>query len=195
MPIDLSQERDDDESPIDAGIYRLKAKIIPGGFGEDDLLKLTKRGTLAYLWIKNTVIDGESAGAEIWDMINIERVPTKKEDPAQVATDERTAKWGRGRVKRIVASAHAINIETADEETIKRGLTIKGWGAIDGMSYWAEVGIEEASGKYKAKNTVARIITPADSDWPGSSSQPKLPTRPVKDAGNAKDDMNDSIPF
>jgi hypothetical protein len=195
MAIDLSQERDDEnETPIGPGIYKLKAKLIPGGYGEDDLLKLTKRGTLAYLWIKNTVIGGECAGAEIWDMINIERVPTKKDDPAQVASDERTAKWGRGRVKRIVASAHAVNTETADEETIKRELTIRNWGAVDGLVYWAEVGIEEASGKFKAKNIVARIVTPADTDWPGSASQPKLATRPVKDVGNGSD-MSDEIPF
>jgi hypothetical protein len=193
MAIDLSRERDDENQPIPAGIYKLQATVVPGGFGDDDELRLTKRGTLAYLNLKNTVAEGDFAGHEIWDMINVEQVPTHFDNPEQVQKDQKTAKWGRGRVKRIVASARAVDPETSDAETLRKALTIKSWSDLHGMTYWAQVEIEPAQNGYRAKNKVERIITPADADWPGSPTQPKLPTRRI--AKPAHDDRSDEIPF
>jgi hypothetical protein len=194
MPIDLSRERDDDQ-PIPAGVYKLRAAVVPGGFGDDDVLKLTRRGTLAYLNLKNTVAEGEFAGFRIWDMINVEVVPTGLDDPdsEQQEKDQKTAKWGRNRVKRIVASARAVDPGAADAETLQKALTINSWGDLHGMIYWAQVEIEPAQNGYRAKNKVERIITPADADWPGSPGQPKLPTRRI--AKPARNEFDDDIPF
>jgi hypothetical protein len=189
MPIDLS--RDEDDQLLPAGIYKLRTTVLPGGFGDDDVLKLAKRGTLAYVNVKNTVAEGPFAGREIWDTLIVEAV-CAADDPEQAARDQKTVKIGRGRARRIIASARAVNPE-ADPETLKQALTINSWGDLDRLTYWAEVGIEPAKNGFEAKNKIEHVVTPADANWPGSPSQPKLPTRPVTKPAN--DDMSDEIPF
>jgi hypothetical protein len=191
MPIDLSREHDDDLIPT--GLYKLQAEIMPGGYGDDDLLTLTKRGNLAYLKLKNTIVDGAYAGRQMFDMLNVEQVPNAINGPEQLEKDKRTARRGRSTAKRIVASAHAVDTEHTDTETLSKLLTIASWGDLHGLVYWAELGIEPARNGFKAKNKIDSIVTPADMNWPGAPGQPKLPVRPI--AKSKRDEFDDEIPY
>jgi hypothetical protein len=162
MPIDLSRDDDDDRQLIPAGLYKLRATVVPGGFGEDDALRVTKRGTLAYVNLKNTIAEGPFAGREIWDMLNVE-VVFAADDLEQAARDQKTAKIGRSRARRILASARAVDPE-GDPEILKKALTIDSWNDLNGLTYWGEIGIEPAKNGFEAKNKIEHVITPADAN-------------------------------
>jgi hypothetical protein len=190
MPIDLSNETRDELIPPD--IYKLQVEIVPGGYGENDLLKLSKKGTLAYLDIRHHVVEGEHKDRVIFDAIIVELVPDDFGSPA-TDNNKRAVSMGRTRARRIVESARAVNVEVATVEQIKEKLKLESWGELDGLVFWADVGIEPAANGYKAKNAVANIITPTDSDWPGSPSQPKGEVRPMQPP--KRDNMDDEIRF
>ncbi len=193
MPIDLSQVPDSDDTLIPEGIYKLQIELTPCGYGEDMMLKLSKAGTLAYLKAENTVLDGEFAGHTIYDMMIVEAVPDPYVDAEQLKKNNKAIQRGRGRAKRIIASARNINIKQNDSEALQKALTINSWKELHGLVYWAQVGIEPAQNGYKAKNRIDHVITPADANWPGSPGQPKLPVRAIAIAGS--NDMDDEIPF
>lgn len=187
MAIDLS--KDDDSGLIPDGIYKVRLKVVPGGYGDDGVLKLSKRGTLAMINTVNAVVDGPYAGTEIWHTICVETVPADCSDEK----DQKTARWGRTRVKQIVASARAVDTETSSAAELSKLLTIESWGEVDDLVFWAEIGSKPAENGYQASNTIERAVTPADRDWPGSPAQPKLPTRAISKP--KRDDFDDSVPF
>jgi hypothetical protein len=196
MPIDLSQVNDNDDIPIPEGIYKLQIELTPCGYGQDMMLKLSRAGTLAYLKAENTVLEGEFAGRTIYDMMIVEAVPDPHIDAEQLKKNNKAIQRGRGRAKRILASARSINIKQNDSEALQKALTINSWKDLQGLAYWAEVGIEPAQNGYKAKNRIDHVLTPADANWPGSPGQPKLPVRPIRIAEPARrDEMDDEIPF
>jgi hypothetical protein len=191
MPIDLSHEtREETDEPIPPGIYRLQAEITPGGYGDGDLLKRSNKGTLAYLKIANHVFEGPHKNRVIYDMIMVEPIGNKPTDGEQQITRK-----GRGRVRRIVESARCVDVDNEPVATLSDKLSITSWGDIHGLAYYAQVGIQEADGTYRAKNTVERIITPADKEWPGTPTTPATPMRAIVIARGSSDDMNDEIPF
>src|SRR5262245_57330598 len=124
MGIDLSNESHDETQLIEPGIYRVQAEIIPGGFGKGDLLKKSKKGTLAYLNVLNRVIsDGPYKDWGIYDMIIVEPVGAKPTDGEQQIT-----KRGRSRVRRIVESARCVDVDHEPVEKIRELLAINDWG-------------------------------------------------------------------
>jgi hypothetical protein len=192
MPIDLSKIPEDDEL-IPEGIYKLQIALTPGGYGADHMLKVSSKGTLAYLSAENTVVEGDYAGRTVYDMLIVEAVPSSVIDAEQVRKNNKTVQRGRGRAKRILASARNVDIKQNDSEALQQALTIGSWKDLHGLVYWAQVGIEPAQNGYRAKNNVEHVLTPADVNWPGSPGQPKLPVRPI--AKPKHDDFDDSIPF
>ena len=190
MPIDLSSEAREEGSnePIPAGIYRLQAEVTPGGWGDGEVLKKSSKGTLAYLNVCNHLVEGPHKGRLVWDMIMVELIGNNPTDGNQ-----RIVKKGRTRVRRIVESARCVNAELEPVETLSDKLAINKWGDIHGLAYVALVGIEEANGTYKAKNTVESIVTPCDKEWPGTPTTPATPLRPIVIA--QPQSIEDEIPF
>jgi hypothetical protein len=190
MPIDLSQEnREETDEPIPPGIYRLQAEVMPGGYGDGDLLKRSNKGTLAYLKVCNHVVEGPHKGRTVYDMVMVELATNKPTDGEQQIT-----KKGRGRVRRIVESARCVDVDREPVATLSERLSISSWGDIHGLAYYAKVGIEEANGTYRAKNIVEHIVTPADKEWPGTPTTPATPMRAIVVA-SPQSDMDDEIPF
>jgi hypothetical protein len=191
MPIDLFNEsRDETLELLPAGIYRVQAEIIPGGYGDDDVLKKSKKGTLAYLNLRNTVIEGPHKGAVVYDMVMVETIGDQPTDG-----DQRTVRRGRTRVRRIVESARGVDVDTETPENIREKISISNWGDIHGLCYYAEIDTEEGDGTYKPKNIIKSIITPTDKDWPGTPATPAAPVRPIEIAKPGPRDLGDSIPF
>ena len=189
MTIDLSYEtRDETDEPIPPGIYRLQAEIVPGGYGDGDILKRSAKGSLAYLNVCNRVVEGPHKGRQVWDMIMLELIGKNPSDGEQ-----RIVKRGRGRVRRIVESARCIDVDHEPAEALSSKLAISSWGDVHGLAYFARVGVEEANGTYKAKNTVEAVVTPTDRDWPGTPTMPTMPLRAITIAKT--NDMDDAIPF
>jgi hypothetical protein len=148
-----------------------------GDFGPGNVLKKSRKGTLAYIPVKNVVLGGEHSGRIIFNTINIELIPQRDSilgDIPPAEGDKTAVKIGRTYARRIVESARAVD-PNADTETLRQLLTIGSWNDLDGLIFWAVVDIEPASNGYRAKNVIDRVITPADRDWPGSPSEPAVP--------------------
>jgi hypothetical protein len=191
MPINLFDEAHDEmlESELlSSAIYRVQAEIVPGGYGDGDVLTKSKKETLAYLYVRNHVIEGPHKGAVVYDRIMVEPIGTSTDG------EFLAVKRGRARVRRIVESARAVDVDHEPVEKIRERLAINGWSDVHGLTYFAKVGVEEANGTYKAKNIIEHIVTPTDTDWPGTPTTPPAPVRPLV-ITSAKDEMNDEIPY
>jgi len=140
------------------------------------------------LQVRNHVIEGPSKGAVIYDMIMVEPIGTSTDG------EFLAVKRGRARVRRIVESARGVDVDHEPVEKISERLTINGWGDVHGLAYFAQIGVQEADGTYKAKNIIEHIITPTDADWPGTPKAPAAPMRALQ-ITSAKDEMDDAIPF
>jgi hypothetical protein len=189
MPIDLSNEAHDEELELlKSDVYRVQAEIVPGGYGDGDVLTKLSKGTLGYLYIRNHVIEGPHKGWVILDRIMLEPIG-KASDGGYLAV-----KRGRARVRRIVESARGVDVDHEPVEKIRERLAINSWGDVHGLTYFAHVAVEEADGTYKAKNIIEHIVTPTDEDWPGTPTTPAAPVRPLQIA-SAKQELDDEIPF
>jgi hypothetical protein len=190
MAIDLSHEtRDETDEPIPAGIYRLQAEVVPGGYGADEILKQSSKGTLAFLSVANRVVGGPHAGRRIIDQIMLETIGKNPTDGELWAVNR-----GRGRIRRIIESARGVDVDHEPAETVREKLSISSWGDVHGLAYFAKVGIEEANGTYRAKNVIEGILTPTDKEWPGTPTTPAAPMRAIVIA-RPDSDMDDEIPF
>jgi hypothetical protein len=190
MPIDLYNEaRNEKQELIPSGIYWVQAEIVPGGYGDGDILKQSKKGTLAYLNLRAHVLEGPYRGCSIYDMIMVEPIGNNPTDGEQ-----QSVRNGRARVRRMVESARGVDVGHEAPETIRDRLAISGWGDVHGLVYFARVGVEEANNGHKEKNIIEQVITPCDNEWPGTPTTPAAPMRAIVIA-SSNTNTDDEIPF
>jgi hypothetical protein len=186
---DLNTANDADFSPIPPGIYRVRAKLRLGGVGEEQLLRLAKNLRTQMMDLQLTVLSGQYSGRKVFELVTVfadlgnspELAPI---DEQQVDNYKRAVSIGLAKLRRMLESAHEIAHDDESEEAqkIRRFNSLR---VFDNLEYWAYVDIKDAANGFRARNDVARIITPDMNDWPGAP-----PKRPP-----LADDMDDSIPF
>jgi hypothetical protein len=184
---DLNKTSDTDFSPIPPGIYRVKAKLRPGGVGEEELLRLAKNLRTQMLDLQLTVVGGKYSGRKVFELVTVFADLGNSPEPAPI--DERQAdnykravNMGLAKLRRILESAHEIahDDEGKEAQTILRFNSLQ---VFDNLEFWADIDIKEAANGFRERNVVARVLTPDMSDWPGAS-----PKRPP-----LGDEMDDSI--
>ena len=180
---------------VTAGVYRLRAKIIAGGDGPDNLLKRSKAGTLLMLNVEYTVDNGgDFHGRRIWDSINV--LPDLSQfmtvDPERDKKLNTAAAIGRSRIRSMLESAYQIAPEDESEEArLKRRIT--NFRTLDGLVFWAQVEIRPARDGYKARNYIDYIVTPGMPDYPRAETPATLSHAISTDT--ARRDLDDEIPF
>src|SRR5438067_12877607 len=110
-----------DFSPIPAGIYRLKAKIKPGGVGEHGLLRLAKNQRSEMLDLELTVLGGEFDGRKVWDLVTVYANLTEDDitpavDAEQAQRLESGVRRGLKRLKAMLESAHEVSPDDTSDE-------------------------------------------------------------------------------
>lgn len=198
MPIDLTDTKSqDDRSPIPAGVYHLRAKLMPGTEGSDYMLKRAKNGVSLMLALECVVLDeGDHQGRKLWDYITCELdergtiTPLPQDKLQKLQTSVRL---GRVKLRAIIDSAYKLD-PNDKSETAQNKRRFDSYSIFDGIVFWAQVEERPARNGYRAGNDIDFIITPDLPDYPqqASSSGTALATPPPK---KLRDDMDDEIPF
>ena len=182
-------EADDGFELVPPGIYRVKARLKPGGFGDERLLRLAKSMRTYGLELELTVVSGEHRGRKVFDLITIEAdlsdspelppVDAKQADKYQTSVD-----IGHAKLRRMLESANGIAHSDKSEraQQIRRAKTLR---VFDGLEYWAEIDIKAGSNGYRDRNIITRVLTAEMHDWPGE--QPEQPP--------LRGQMDNEIPF
>lgn len=128
--------------------------LRPGGSGDGGWLKRNKDGTCMMLDCEFTVVEGEFARRKFWTMLVVEGETDGQKEAASI-----TGSLVRG----ILESARGV--QPADESaSAQDGRRISEWGDLDGMRFWAVVGVRKQQG-YDDKNNLAGALTPDKKGW------------------------------
>lgn len=154
---------------IPAGtIAVVEMSIRSGNAGEDGLLKRSKDGGCEGLDAELTVVEGEYAKRKIWSFMVVSGTTDGHAQAADIT---------KSRLRAILESAR--NIKPADvSEAAKKARTTTRYADFDGIRFMAKLGVEPASGDYKAKNILAEVITPDRKEWHAVQQEPKAKAAP-----------------
>ena len=128
--------------------------IRPGNAGEDGLLKRAKAGDAEGLDVELIVVEGDYAKRKFWDFMLVGGTTDGHAQAADI-----TAR----RLRAILESARGIKPTDVSEAAKKA--RIAEYSDFDGIRFIAKIGVEPARGEYKAKNTLAEVITPDRKEW------------------------------
>jgi hypothetical protein len=120
-------------------------------------------------------------------------------DAKQLQKYQTAVRMGRTRFRAMIDSALGVDPNDTSEGAWSKRETIKGYGGIDGLKFWAQLEIRPAANGYKARNYVDFIITSDLPDWPGMPETVTAATPSaqalVPSFKSAADEMSDEIPF
>jgi hypothetical protein len=189
MSFDFNQagEQRSFEVMPDGTIAVMQANIRPGNVGEDGLLKCSNDGRCEGLSVEFTIVEGEYAKRKIFAFMVISGTTDGHSQAADIT---------KQRLRAILESARGIK-PTDVSEAAKQARVAK-FADFDGLRFVGKIGIEAARGDYKAKNTLAEVITPDRKEWhpieqdpaaaksAASSATPATSAAPIKKPGWAK---------
>jgi len=207
MAINLNDADDQKPGTMPPGPYWVKARIKPGGWGDDGLLRLARNQYSLMLEVECVVIDDEEwRGKKIIDYITCELAEYDHSDPLSLppAPDmgtlsnlQTSVRIGRSKLKAMINSA--FNLQPRDDsDEAKARRTIDSYKAIDGLAYMVQAEIQAASGKYREKNVIDFVIEPDDPAYrPRGSNSKQLVTKPKPPSGGGGGPVpfDDDIPF
>ena len=195
MPIDLSNT-ETQRSPIPSGVYRLRASLLAGTAGTDNLLKRAKNGVQLMLALECTVLDGDHRDRKIWDYITCELDEQDAITPLpqdKLQKFQTSVRMGRIKLRAIVDSACKLDPNDKSEAAQAKRRSFDSYDAFDGIVFWAQVGQRPAANGYRASNNIDFIVTPDLPDYPQEASVPP----PASGSGvtmRARD-MDDEVPY
>jgi hypothetical protein len=172
MPTDFS----DYTGLVPAGTVAVLRARLRHGDGADGVLKKTRNGDAEGLDFELTVVDGPYAKSKLFWFALV----TGTTD-GQKAMVERN----RALLKKSIDSAKFLDPnDRSPEARQKRTLS---WRDFDGLTFLAEVGVEEGRDGYADKNVVGKIITRDMPAWNGRSplEQPGVGPVPASTAAQA----------
>lgn len=107
---------------VPPGVYRLRAKVKPGGMGEDGALRLAKNMRTSMLELEHTIIGGEHEkiqgfiNQKVWDRITVsfdDRDYDHPDVPAltqkQIENYRTSVRIGLSKLRMLLESAYAID--------------------------------------------------------------------------------------
>ena len=197
----------DDYGLLPAGVYQLKVEVVSGGRGPDGTLTLAKNGCTMHVQLVYTVNAGDYRNRKIWDYLTVtldehavvldeHGNPLPPLEAAKKLDKLRTAvRMGRSKIKALINSARGLNPDDKSAATEARR-SIESHDDLNGMIFWADVGVRAGSGGYGPSNFVDYIVQPGDPDYPKAAAQ-EAPSMAVVLAPprTAAEEMSDEIPF
>jgi hypothetical protein len=217
MAFNLRDTETQDSNTVPPGIYLLQTHVHKrGGFGDDHSLVLAKSQRTMMLELEHTIEmeckitngkkawDHEHVGRTLLDWITLELDAGDKPgvppiNAEQLRKYQTAVRMGRSRFRAMIDSALGVDPNDTSEQAWTRRESIKGYGGIEGMRFWAQLEIKPAANGYKARNFIDFIITSDMSDWPGMP-KPAAAATPSAQAlvpsfKSVADEMDDAVPF
>lgn len=158
QPFDFNEKSSsvNDEGLIPEGtVAHVKISIIPGGEGPDGQLTQSKTSDVIMLCFMATILSGAYAHYNFWFNIMLDG---GKRD---INGYSQCGQIGRKQIRAILESARNIRPDDMSESALA-ARRITGWADLDGLTFWAVIGIEkDKKGMYPDKNRIKRILTPA----------------------------------
>jgi hypothetical protein len=139
----------------DGTIVVVQMKIRQGGAGEGGLLKRSKNGEAEGIDAEFIVVEGKYAKRKFWSFMIVSGTTDGHAQAADIT--ER-------RLRAILESARGIK-PTDKSEAAQDARKIESYADFDGIRFMCKLGVEPASNGYKAKNTLAEVITPDRGEW------------------------------
>ena len=146
----------------DGTIVVVQMNIRPGNVGEGGLLKRSRKGEAEGLDVEFVVVEGEYAKRKFWSFMVLDGTTDGHKQAADITNR---------RLRAMLESARGIK-PTDVSEAAKAARNAE-YADFDGIRFMGKIGIEPASGDYKAKNILAEVITPDQKDWHAVEQQPK----------------------
>jgi hypothetical protein len=156
MSFDFNQadeQRSFDVIP-DGTIAVVQLKIRCGGAGEGGILTRSKDGRSEHLDVELVVVEGPHSGRKIFERLTVSGT---SDGHAQAA------KISHGKLRAILESA--LGIKPRDVSEAAKKARVAEYAVFDGKRFLAKIGVEPAKGNFKAKNTIAEVITPDRKEW------------------------------
>lgn len=139
----------------DNTIAPVQLTIRPGNAGEGGWLKRSKAGDSMGIDAEFTVVEGKYARKKFWTLFTISGETEGQQKATEISIS---------RLRAMLESARGINpADDSVEAQERRRLT--DFGDLDGIRFWAVVGIEKGKDGYKDKNSLVRVVTPDKRDW------------------------------
>lgn len=129
--------------------------IRPGNAGEGGWLKRSKGGDSMGIDAEFTVVEGKYARKKFWTLFTVSGDTEGQQKATEISIS---------RLRAMLESARGIKPtdETPEAQQRRR---INNFGDLDGIRFWAVVGIEKGKDGYKDKNSLTRVITPDKREW------------------------------
>jgi hypothetical protein len=147
------EQRSFDVMP-DGTIAVVQLNIRPGNAGPEGLFKRSKNGEAEGLDVEFIVVEGEYAKRKFWSFMILSGTTDGHATAADITMR---------RLRAILESARGIKPTDVSEAAKKARLAE--YADFDGLRFIAKIGIEPASGEYKAKNILAEVVTPDRKEW------------------------------
>jgi hypothetical protein len=149
-------------------IVIVQMRIKPGDAGEDGLLTRSQRGDCEGLNCELVVVEGEYAKRKLFPWLLLSGTIDGQTDMAHS---------NLGTLKAIIESAHGIKPKDMSETAKKERARFADLRNFDGIRFMVKLDVEPAKGEYKAKNTIALVITPEMKEWRPIEQVEQPPTR------------------
>src|SRR6516165_69230 len=152
----------------DGTIVVVQMNIRPGNVGEGGLLKRSKKGQAEMLDAEFIVVEGDHVKRKFWENMVVDGATDGHKEAADIT---------HRRLRAIIESVKGI--KPADVSEAAKAARNVEYAEFDGMRFLCRVGVEPAHDCYKAKNTLAQVITPdRTKEWRPIEQAPKPPNGP-----------------
>jgi hypothetical protein len=157
----------------DGALVPVQLTVRPGDAGENGMLRRSKDGRSEALDCEFTVTEGEHVRRKFWALLTLEGTTSGHAEAGDIS---------RRILRAILESARGIRPD--DQSEMAKKARVAEYTEFDGLRFLIRVGVEPARDGFKAKNTVAEVITPDRMTWRAIEQVPK--TAPVATpTGNA----------
>lgn len=148
-------QRDEFALIPDGTIVPVQMTIRPGNAGEGGWLKRSSTGECLMVDGEFIILEGEYAKRKVWSQMVVDGTT----DGQKKAVDISVA-----RIRAILESARGIKPSDDSPEAVSTR-RVGSFGDLDGLRFWAVLGIEKGKDGYKDKNTIKAVVTPDRSEW------------------------------
>jgi hypothetical protein len=168
MPFDFNyapEQRDIELIPADTVV----PVVIKVRGDSADGLKRSKDGRSSGVDMELTVTDGEFAKRKLWTWLTRAGETDGHKQAIEISAQT---------IRAILESARGVKPDDKGLEAAK-ARQIENYIDLDGMQFWALIGIEPAKNGYDAKNKLIRVITPDRKEWRKLEQPPPRPASPI----------------
>ena len=127
----------------------------PGNVGNGGWLRRSNDGLSEALDLELTVVHGEFAKRKVWTLLTLRGTTDGHAEAARIS---------QSKIRAILESARGVRPDDTSEAAVQ-ARRIADYGELNNLRFIARIGVEPATSRFKAKNTLEEVITPDRTDW------------------------------